>query len=287
MRRFLSVIAGLLLGVMLTACGVGEDTGDMRLFSKNMIVGKDIMSDDITDFYFTEENINYNACYQRYRFYMEDGKHFFFHETRERKNDYGPCTEEDTTRTGTIELSDEQWSQFYSLVEGGIVKVRGESDEAGDTGPWLYLYWTNDKSKYQKFTFASYAEGQSFVEYCISLAEEKSAVDDIDSGQNDETTLTFESFDGGGPEFNVLIDDENIVSFRQYVRYKSPNHNEMAGSGKNVEIVFTGLNPGETNMLIEERSPIADNLDRRYKIVVDDELNVSIKEISVEDIING
>ena len=28
-----------------------------------------------------------------------------FHETRERKNDYGPCTEDDTTLIGTIELT--------------------------------------------------------------------------------------------------------------------------------------------------------------------------------------
>ena len=284
MRRLLSVVAALLLGVMLTGCGAGEDSGDMGLFSKKRIVGKDIMSDDITDFYYTEENINYHAYYQRYRFYVEDEKHFFFHETRERKNEYGPCTEEDTTQTGTIELSDEQWSQFYSLVTGGVVKEREESNEEGDTGPWLYLYWTADKSKYQQFSFPTYAQGQSFVDYCISLTEENAGAGDMDIGQTGEAVLSFESFDGGGPEFHVIIDDENIVTCRQNIRYNSPDHDVMTGAGKNVVIVFTGVNAGETKVLIEERSPIADNLDRRYKVVVDDERNVHIEEISVKDI---
>ena len=103
----------------------------MSLFSKKMIVGTDIAFEDITDFYYTEENINYDAYYQRYRFYAEDGKHFFFHETRERKNDYGPCTEEDTVQTGTIELSDDQWSEFTALVKGGIVTVRKDTADSG------------------------------------------------------------------------------------------------------------------------------------------------------------
>ncbi|MCR5590524.1 MAG: hypothetical protein K6F73_03260 [Lachnospiraceae bacterium] len=136
---------------------------------KEMIVGTDIATDDITDFYYTEENINYDAFFQRYRFYVEDGKHIFFHETRERKDDYGPCTEEDTTLIGTIELDDEQWAQFCGLVSGGIVKAREESADSGGSGPWLFLYWTGDESKYQQFKFDSYGTEKKFVEFCLSL----------------------------------------------------------------------------------------------------------------------
>ena len=125
--------------------------------------------EDITDFYYTEENINYDAFYQRYRFYVEDGKYYFFHETRERKDDYGPCTEEDTTLTGTIELTEDQWSGFAGLVEGGKVRSREESADAGGSGPWLYLYWKDDKGKYQQFSFASYAKEKEFTEFCLSL----------------------------------------------------------------------------------------------------------------------
>ena len=165
----------LLIMLMLAGCGTGikpdtEENPEVKpIFKKELLVGEDIRIDDITDFYYTEENINYDAFYQRYRFYVEDGKHFFFHETRERKDDYGPTTEEDTTLIGTIELTNDQWEGFFDLVSGGTVISREESADAGDSGPWLYLYWTDDKSKYQQFSFDSYGTEKAFVEYCLSL----------------------------------------------------------------------------------------------------------------------
>lgn len=176
MRRLLLIITGILFIAMLAGCAANEEAGEMSLFSKKMIVGTDIAFEDITDFYYTEENINYDADYQRYRFYAEDGKHFFFHETRERKNDYGPCTEEDTVQTGTIELSDDQWSEFTALVKGGIVTVRKDTADSGGSGPWLYLYWTNDKSKYQQFSFESYETEAKFEEFCLILAPKDDTV---------------------------------------------------------------------------------------------------------------
>ena len=147
--------------ILLSGCGQnfvpflnGEDV---------MIVGKDIKEDDINEFYYTKENINYDAYYQRYRFYVEDGKHMFFHETRERKDEYGPCTEDDTTLTGTIELTDDQWSEFTDLVSGGTVKSREDSADAGGTGPWLYLYWTNDKGKYQQYSAENNMRNAVFI----------------------------------------------------------------------------------------------------------------------------
>ena len=172
MRKYLLIITEIILGIMLTACGAEEGMGEVSLFSKEMIVGTDIAFDDITDFYWTEENINFNAYYQRYRIYAGDGKHLFFHETRERKDDYGPCTEEDITQSGTIELSEEQWSQFCELFNGGTVRAREESTETGGRGPWLYMYWKNDKSKYQQFSFESYETAARFEEFCLSLVSE-------------------------------------------------------------------------------------------------------------------
>lgn len=96
--------------------------------------------------------------------------------------------------------------------------------------------------------------------------------------------LTFETFDGGGPEFNVYVDDESIVSFETDIRYGSSGSEAVDGGSKNVVITFTGENPGETDITIEERSPIADNLDRRYRVTVDEELKVSIEQLSVRDI---
>ena len=71
------MLAGLLLG----GCG--------RLIKSEYTVGTDVRQADVTEFYYTYENINYNACYLRYRFYVEDGKYYFYHEARERKDDYG------------------------------------------------------------------------------------------------------------------------------------------------------------------------------------------------------
>ncbi len=99
-----------------------------------------------------------------------------------------------------------------------------------------------------------------------------------------KASLSFESFDGGGPEFNVVVSDESIVSYDSEVKYRNPDHEEMHGAGYDVAITFSGIKPGETTVLIEERSPIADNLDHRYRIMVDDELNVQTDLLSVRDI---
>ena len=109
--------------------------------------------------------------------------------------------------------------------------------------------------------------------------------DDAGSKSGDKTaSLSFESFDGGGPEFNVVIADEGIVSYDSRSKYRHPDHEKMNGSGYDVTITFTGIKPGETNVIIEERSPIADNLDHRYRLIVDEDLKVKIEEISVKDL---
>lgn len=106
----------------------------------------------------------------------------------------------------------------------------------------------------------------------------------IDNAGGEKAKLSFESFDGGGPEFNVLVSDEGIVSYETEVKYHSSDHWEMTGSGFDKIITFTGIKPGETTVVVEERSPIADNLDHKYRVTVDDELNVQIEQISVKDI---
>ena len=188
MKRSFGMKTVLMLMSLLTACcvltaGCGEaeepepetEEEDMTSDGDEMIVGEDIAIEDITEFYFTRENINYDAYYQRYKFYVEDGKHMFFHETRERKDDYGPCTEEDTTLIGTIELTDDQWNEFADLVSKGTVKEREDSGDSGDDGPWIYLYWTNDEGKYQQFKFKSYKTEARFEEFCLSLVPEQAS----------------------------------------------------------------------------------------------------------------
>ncbi len=165
---------GLLFCMLLTGCGGTGVSGNMFMFGKakkEKIVGKDIRKEDISDFYYTVENINFNAFYQRYRFYTEDGKYMFFHESRRRENRYGPTTEDDVTLTGTIELEPDQWDEFYGFVEDGIVRDREDAADSGGSGPWLYLYWQGDKSRFQEFSFESYGKRESFEEFCVLLAE--------------------------------------------------------------------------------------------------------------------
>ena len=134
------------------------------------ITNRKIPVGDITDFYYTYENINFNAFYQRYRFYVEDGEPMFYHETRKRPNGYGWTTEEDITRHGNIRLTDSQWAKVIDLLRDGFVSERKDSDEAGDAGPWTYIYWKNDKGKFQQYDFANYEQQAAFEEYCEKLA---------------------------------------------------------------------------------------------------------------------
>ncbi len=156
---------------MLVSCKEEKEDGkDVKLFQKEFNVGKDITSSDVTEFYYTYSNINYNAFYQRYYLYAKDGSHYFFHETRERKNEYGPATEEDTTAKGTVLLTNEQWAKFFELISGGTVVEKAESAESGDSGPWFYLYWKGDKGKYCEYSFTSYGAQKTFEDYCAAFA---------------------------------------------------------------------------------------------------------------------
>ena len=141
------------------------------------VTNRKIPLDDVTEFYYTYENINFNAYFQRYRFYIEDGKYMFQHETRERPDDYGPTTEEDITNIGSFELTAEEWKDFLAFLKDGTVSARNDSGETGSSGPWTFLYWKNDKGKYQVFEFPTYDARTQFEQYCSSLAqtEEKGA----------------------------------------------------------------------------------------------------------------
>lgn len=167
---FFSIVMAMQL-MTLSGCAFSSngEGPSMNLFGNKKIVGKDITSEDIKDFYYTKENINFDAFYQRYRFFVEGEKYMFFHETRDRKGRYGPCTEEDTTKSGTIELSEEQWKAFFETISNGTVTAREDSADSGSSGPWTFLYWKGDKSKYQQFSFESYDKENAFLELCLSL----------------------------------------------------------------------------------------------------------------------
>ena len=157
MKRWLTVLLALTLGLV-PAAGQAE-----------MTVGEAITAGDITDFYYTYSTSTYPPLYQRYRFYAEDGKKFFFHEGREGGN--WPQTEEDVTLSGTVELTEADWAAFYACVSGGRAAPRSEEVLDGDSGPWMYVYWTGDEGIYQEFTFASLEKRGEFEDLCADLAQ--------------------------------------------------------------------------------------------------------------------
>ena len=99
----------------------------------------------------------------------------------------------------------------------------------------------------------------------------------------DKAVLSFHSFDGGGPEYKIVLDTD-IVSYTRSEEYADVNHEELDGAGFTVTFTFTGLKPGEATMTIEERSPIGENVDRVYSIKVDQDLNVSVDLLSTMDL---
>ena len=95
-----------------------------------------------------------------------------------------------------------------------------------------------------------------------------------DNDNSNGALLTFSSFDGGGPEYDVIIDDAEIVGCEQVREYYDRNHDEMCGSGYEVIITFVGKKPGKTTAKIECRSPIAENFDYLYDVEVKEDLSV-------------
>ncbi len=161
MKRFAALTLCLMTVLSLSACGAAVGGG--------RVVGTAIPKDAVTDFYWTVASSTNPPDYQRYRFYVEDGAYFFYHETRE--GDHWPLTEADITVSGTRALSEDEWAAFFDCLAGGTVKNRTEDTSSGGSGPWLYLYWTGDRGKCQEFSFASWDKEAAFEALCVSLKD--------------------------------------------------------------------------------------------------------------------
>jgi hypothetical protein len=90
------------------------------------------------------------------------------------------------------------------------------------------------------------------------------------------TTLSLDSFDGGGPEYTLEAEDPDMIAFERSIEYPNPDHDEMDGSPYNVIYTFEGLRPGKTRLFVTARSPIGDNYDAVYEAEIDDELNIKL-----------
>ena len=128
---------------------------------------------DVTEFIYTYDWSGFNALYQRYRFYTEDGAYRFYHETRKAENEYAWAWEAELTASGTVELSVYEWEEFLSFLVGGTAAEPEEKAETGDSGPWMYLNCkAGDTTVRLEYRFASPERQSDFEAYCRSLAGE-------------------------------------------------------------------------------------------------------------------
>lgn len=88
--------------------------------------------------------------------------------------------------------------------------------------------------------------------------------------------LSFSSFDGGGHEYTVEIEDPSILSVTAVRDYGGDRDETETGSPYRAVFTFTGLKPGTTTVTVYGRSPIIENDDSMYTAVVDERLNVRL-----------
>jgi len=171
--RYSTVAAALVVPffLLMGCAGAGWSFSDILPGNGPKVVGADITMKDITEFYYTYATSTNPPDYQRYHFYVKDGAYMFYHEKRE--GNHWPLRETDITVSGKKELSQEEWTAFFNCISGGKVEKRKEHLESGGSGPWLFLYWKGDKSKFQEFNFANWNKKASFEEMCVKLTRDK------------------------------------------------------------------------------------------------------------------
>ena len=124
-----------------------------------------LTADEIVDFYYTCSTSTYPPFFQRYRFYKKNGRYYFYHETRE-GGDW-PQTEEEITVSGTLALTEDEWTVFFSYLDGGTVKEPEAEIVDGDDGPWMYVYRGKGQEEYE---FPSYQARLAFEAFCEEMS---------------------------------------------------------------------------------------------------------------------
>ncbi len=95
-------------------------------------------------------------------------------------------------------------------------------------------------------------------------------------------TLTFSSFDGGGPDFSLTLDAPEKVDWYRQNQYDSPQEPQPPGSGYTVSYVFRGRIPGDAIATVCVNSPLSANhegdhsWDLVYILRIDNDYNVAV-----------
>ncbi len=100
------------------------------------------------------------------------------------------------------------------------------------------------------------------------------AEDTVEDDRN--AVLVFSSFDGGGFEYSIDIDNPEIVTYTGRKDYGSNRQEFETGSPYQVYYTFSGLKPGSTKVTIFASSPIIENYEMVYQADVDENLKVTL-----------
>lgn len=92
-------------------------------------------------------------------------------------------------------------------------------------------------------------------------------------------TLEFDSFDGGGPEYTAVIEDETIAEFSKEIKYDKPDHDEIDGAGYKVIYTISGKNPGKTRMTVSSTMQGVKEDDNVYEVTVSEDNKVTVEPI--------
>ncbi|MBO6055266.1 MAG: hypothetical protein J6P31_07065 [Oscillospiraceae bacterium] len=95
--------------------------------------------------------------------------------------------------------------------------------------------------------------------------------------------LTFESFDGGGPEYEITMTAPDLLEVEKEIRYLSENHEEVDGASYEVIFTLTGQQPGMTTVTVRGGSSIVPYTTWVYRADVDFFLNVQLTLIREEE----
>ena len=91
-------------------------------------------------------------------------------------------------------------------------------------------------------------------------------------------TLEFDSFDGGGPEYNAEIEDDSIAEIGKEKKYDKPDHDEIDGAGYKVIYTITGKKPGKTRLTISCTMRGDKEDDMVYVVTVDKNNKVTVEQ---------
>ena len=198
MKKILLIIVGMILcGLLAVSCNKNKETdidNNAKLSGKKFIVGEDISISDITEFNFTYSDIDepkaFDTHYLRYYLYEKDNSHFFFYEKKEGKKSNGLVIEENTIASGTVQLTDEQWTEFFDNIRGGTVTEKTLDTELKDSLFRFDICWNGDEGKYREYAFTPDGDQHIFEASCGEFAtahpqptaEEYPPIDDTSVG---------------------------------------------------------------------------------------------------------